>query len=81
MAAIFRIGLYLGDSHLQSIYASGLIGQFWFSCGSDWFSPATAQVDETSVTNNSLFKDYLHPDDRAQKIFRKLNNGMAETAL
>ena len=28
----------------------------------------TAQVVETSVTNNSLSKDYLHPDDHAKQI-------------
>ena len=28
----------------------------------------TAQVVETSVTNSSLFKDYLHPDDHVQQI-------------
>ena len=28
----------------------------------------TAQVVKTSVTNNSLSKDYLHPDDRAKQI-------------
>ena len=27
-----------------------------------------AQVVKTSVTNNSLFKDYPRPDDRAQQI-------------
>ena len=30
----------------------------------------TAQVIETSVTNNSLSKDYLHPDDHAKQIFK-----------
>ena len=29
---------------------------------------ATAQVVETSVTNNSLSKDYLHQDDHAKQI-------------
>ena len=28
----------------------------------------TAQVVKTSVTNNSLSKDYLHPDDHAKQI-------------
>ena len=28
----------------------------------------TAQIVETSVTNNSLSKDYLHPDDHAKQI-------------
>ena len=28
----------------------------------------TAQVVETSVTNSSLSKDYLHPDDHAKQI-------------
>ena len=28
----------------------------------------TAQVVETSVTNNSLSKDYLHPDDHDKPI-------------
>ena len=28
----------------------------------------TAQVVETLVTNNSLSKDYLHPDDHAKQI-------------
>ena len=28
----------------------------------------TAQVVEMSVTNNSLSKDYLHPDDHAKQI-------------
>ena len=28
----------------------------------------TAQVVDTSVTNNSLSKDYLHPDDHAKQI-------------
>ena len=28
----------------------------------------TAQAVETSVTNNSLSKDYLHPDDHAKQI-------------
>ena len=28
---------------------------------------ATAQVVETSVTNNSLSEDYLHPDDHARQ--------------
>ena len=28
----------------------------------------TSQVVETSVTNNSLSKDYLHPDDHAKQI-------------
>ena len=28
----------------------------------------TAQVVETSVTSNSLSKDYLHPDDHAKQI-------------
>ena len=28
----------------------------------------TAQVVEMSVTNNSLPKDYLHPDDHAKQI-------------
>ena len=28
----------------------------------------TAQITETSVTNNSLSKDYPHPDDHAKQI-------------
>ena len=28
----------------------------------------TAQVDKTSVTNNCISKDYLHPDDPAKQI-------------
>ena len=28
----------------------------------------TAQVVETSVTNNSLSKDYPHPDDHAKQV-------------
>ena len=28
----------------------------------------TAQVVETSVTNNSLSKDYPHPDDHTRQI-------------
>ena len=28
----------------------------------------TAQVVETSATNNNLSKDYLHPDDHAKHI-------------
>ena len=28
----------------------------------------TAQVVETSVTNNNLFKDYPHPEDHAKPI-------------
>ena len=28
----------------------------------------TAQLVKTSVTNNSLSKDYLHPDDHAKQI-------------
>ena len=30
----------------------------------------TAQVAETWVTNNSLSKDYLHPDNRTQQIWQ-----------
>ena len=30
---------------------------------------STAQEVETSVTNNSLSKDYLHPDDHANPEF------------
>ena len=34
-----------------------------------WFRlRSTTQVVETSVTNNSLSKDYLHPDDCAKQI-------------
>ena len=44
----------------------------WFFCcardnSGKCFEPSltTAQVVETPVTNNSLSKDYLHPDDHA----------------
>ena len=32
----------------------------------------TAQVVEPSVTNNSLSKDYLHPDDHDKPITEKV---------
>ena len=39
----------------------------------------TTQVVETSVTNNSLSKDYLHPDDHAQQITKKVISASKDT--
>ena len=38
----------------------------------------TAQVVETSVTNNSLSKDYLHPDDHAKQLIFLLFSGASD---
>ena len=35
---------------------------------SEWWAPVTTQVAEMSVNNNSLPKDYPHPDNQAKQI-------------
>ena len=49
----------LNDSHLQSHDKSSQ---------DLTLKMTTAQVVETSVTKNSLSKDYPHPDDHAKQI-------------
>ena len=57
---------YLSGSHLQSQLLT--------------LKMTSAQVVETSVTNNSLSKDYPHQDDHAKQILLLLSN-QVETDL
>ena len=60
---VFRKTVWIGENHDQMHKYHHLMTMLLLT-----LKLTTAQVVETSVTNNSLSKDYPHPDDHTKLI-------------